>query len=340
MLKKTIITFVKISIALGLIYWMIVSGKLDLSLISKIIKYPQTLIISLLLLTLNLCLGSFRWSLLINDQLDKKINYYNILKINWIGYFFNMFLPGSVSGDFIKLIYIKKHEPKVKKRFLITSVIIDRIVGLCGLILIVGFVNFGNLITFSKHSYYLKSLILFNYFMVVGVIIFLSIIFISKDRQEMIKNIIIKIPIIGKKIEMFFEQLWLIGSNKTLISTCGLLSVAGQSCFLLAFWIICIPFYENIPVSFFFEIAPVGFISMAVPITPAGIGIGHLVFDKLFKLYSLDNGASVFNIFFVLTISLNLLGIIPYIFNNVSYKKINLFDESKLEEELNLNNES
>ena len=54
---------------------------------------------------------------------------------------------------------------------------------------------------------------------------------------------------------------------------------------------------------------------IAIPISPAGLGVGHAIFDILFRYFSVDNGASLFNLFFIVTIFLHLLGGIPYIFS-------------------------
>ena len=58
---------------------------------------------------------------------------------------------------------------------------------------------------------------------------------------------------------------------------------------------------------------PIGMMAVAVPISPAGLGVGHAIFDGLFKLYGTFNGASLFNLYFLTTISVNLMGIFPYL---------------------------
>ena len=59
-------------------------------------------------------------------------------------------------------------------------------------------------------------------------------------------------------------------------------------------------------------IFPIGNILIALPLAPGGLGVGHLAFDSLFQLIGIKDGANIFNLVFVINMSLNLLGAIPY----------------------------
>lgn len=61
-------------------------------------------------------------------------------------------------------------------------------------------------------------------------------------------------------------------------------------------------------------ILPLGILTTAIPISPGGLGLGHVAFENLFQLIGLKNGANVFNIIFFGNLFLNLLGSIPYLF--------------------------
>jgi uncharacterized membrane protein YbhN (UPF0104 family) len=60
-------------------------------------------------------------------------------------------------------------------------------------------------------------------------------------------------------------------------------------------------------------IYPVGVLTTAIPITPSGLGVGHVAFTKLFEMVGLQHGASVFNMFVFSQLILNMLGVIPYL---------------------------
>jgi len=107
-----------------------------------------------------------------------------------------------------------------------------------------------------------------------------------------------------------------------------LISMFVQSVAIVIFWYVIAPF-TNIP----FElkhaatIFPIGMISIAIPISPAGLGVGHYVFDQLFSVLGFLNGASLFNIYFVIMIMTNLTGVIPYVL--YSGKRISMKDVSE-----------
>jgi len=63
------------------------------------------------------------------------------LKLYWLGLFYNLFLPGSISGDAYKVIFLtKKFGVPYKKTT--AAVILDRLTGLLGLAFVLGFYGF------------------------------------------------------------------------------------------------------------------------------------------------------------------------------------------------------
>ena len=72
-------------------------------------------------------------------------------------------------------------------------------------------------------------------------------------------------------------------------------------------------FAQAIPFKFAFTFIPLGFVAIALPVAPAGMGVGHAIFGTLFSYFNIDNGASLFNLYFVAMVMINLLGVIPYL---------------------------
>jgi len=52
---------------------------------------------------------------------------------------------------------------------------------------------------------------------------------------------------------------------------------------------------------------------MILPISPAGLGVGHVAFDRLFSMIGLHDGATVFNVYLIGQLTPCLLGVIPYL---------------------------
>ena len=306
---------IKFIIAAALIGYLIKSGSLDFTLITKSLDNKTEWILCGFFLISNVLTGTLRWKNILQLSTDNKLQYLQVLKINWIGLLFNTVLPGSVSGDFIKLIYARDLDREnFSKTFLITSVLIDRILGLVGLLILLGLFSIMNYTELAAKSSELKNLLHFNFLVFIFVILFVISILLPVTIQSFILNIIGKLPIIAKHATKALEQIWMIGSNKKILFGNIVLSMIGQTFFILGFWSIATPFFETaIPFQYALTFIPLGLCTIAIPITPQGLGVGHVAFKTLFSYFGQSNGDSLFNLYFLSGVTVNLLGIIPYL---------------------------
>lgn len=79
-------------------------------------------------------LNACRWRLLLNVQ-GIRLPFPAVLRLSLIGFFFNLVIPGAVSGDFVKMAYISRHLPE-KSAESIFSIVVDRLVGMLGLFIL------------------------------------------------------------------------------------------------------------------------------------------------------------------------------------------------------------
>ena len=306
----------KFILSLGIIYWLVKSDRLDFSLIEKSLQFPWALIGCTLLIIIQDLIACFRWKILMQMEACKKISFLHYIKINWIGLFFNSILPGAVTGDLVKMFYARELDATCSKTFVFTTIILDRIIGLCGIFLILGgfsiFTYHQIQVDFPKIVPFLQ----FNFLLLAGVILFLFLLFLPPHHQKKIALTLLKLPLTGEKTNRFLMQGVSISSRKKTILTTLLLSIIAQVFAITALWIIIHPFINNsIPFHYAFTLFPLGLIMIAIPISPAGLGVGHAIFDVLFRYFSVENGASLFNLYFIVVVSLHLLGGIPYIFS-------------------------
>lgn len=313
MFKTIAINTIKLLIAAGLIYWLLQSGKLDLSLLSDLTQFPLAIIIACLLQFLNYLLCSWRWKLIISSRSNIFMPLWDIVKINWIGQFFSSVLPGSVSGDLIKLFYIQSMDKELSKKFVFASILIDRVMGLSGLILLVGISS----LLFSGHilatAPNMEGLLKINYMLTVAVISGLLLFFFCHPFVEKLLQLgrdKTKLSGIFDKILTLFTDLV---SIKTRMIRSVLVSIVIQFIAVLIFWSLISPFVAG-KMDFVQALAfiPIGLMTLALPIAPSGLGVGHAIFQKLFEFSGIDNGASLFNLYFVVTMVINVFGVIPY----------------------------
>ena len=307
-------TIAKLLLAFGLIFYLVKSGRIDFSILQKSLDHKLEWFLCFACLILNVLLGTLRWKNILEIKAERSFSYLKILKIGWIGLLFNTVLPGSVSGDFIKLVYAKPLDEKFTKTFLVTSVFLDRIFGLVGLLTLLGLSSIYNYGDLTAKSESLANLIHFNFLIFFGIILFIASILMPSKIQDKILGITSKVPVIATHLTNTFGQVWLVGKYRKVLFTNVFLSMAGQTFFLLGFWIIASPFFNvDVPFKYALTFIPLGLCTIAIPITPQGLGIGHAAFDTLFGYFGIDNGASLFNLYFISGVLVNLIGAIPYV---------------------------
>jgi glycosyltransferase 2 family protein len=316
MLKTFFVNTIKILIAAALIYWLISSGKLDFKLLMQLRDHPWAVLLAIILCVINFVLISYRWETILRARSQVTLPIIGLVRITWIGQFFSSVLPGSVSGDLVKILYVQKFDSSFSKKFIFASILIDRVMGLGGLILLVGISSlfFGSHILNNAPA--MKPLLNMNYILV-GIVIFSMLIFFFFHhwiRFVLSKMQNVALAGIFQKIIILWDDLVMIKSK---ILKAIALSLIVQFLGVLVFWSLISPFV-GAKMDFVQALAfiPVGLMTLALPIAPSGLGVGHAIFQKLFEFSGIDNGASLFNLYFVITLLVNIMGVIPYLMTN------------------------
>jgi uncharacterized membrane protein YbhN (UPF0104 family) len=311
MLKTIFINALKILSAALLLYWLVSSGKLDFKLLGSLQNYPLAIITAIFMSIMNFVLISYRWATILEARTQVSLPILGLLKITWIGQFFSSVLPGSVSGDLVKILYIKKFDDTFSKKFIFASILIDRIMGLSGLILLVGMSSlvFGKKIGAAAPA--MLPLLSINYLLMLLVIsAFISFFFFHHIIRKVLETLLGSFGIF-QKIMTLWDDLVLI--KKHILRALGL-SIVIQFMGVLIFWTLIRPFVGH-QMDFIQALAsiPIGLMTLALPVAPSGLGVGHAIFQKIFELSAIQNGASLFNIYFVISLGVNVLGVIPYL---------------------------
>jgi len=313
MLKTIFINTVKILIAAGLIYWLVTSGKLDFKLLAQLTEHPLAVLVSIFFILTNLVLISYRWETILRARSQARIPLLGVVRITWIGQFFSSVLPGSVSGDLVKILYVQKFDKTLTKKFVFASILIDRVMGLSGLILLVGMSSliFGKKI--SANAPAMIPLLNINYALMCLVVLSFGVFFYFHKfiRAFLVKLQSIALAGLFEKIISLWDDLVMIRKK---MAKAVALSVVVQFLSVVIFWSLIYPFVGD-HMNFVQALAfiPIGLMTLALPVAPSGLGVGHAIFQKLFELSHITNGASLFNLYFVVTLIVNVIGVIPYL---------------------------
>lgn len=295
---------------------MIQGDKLHLSELRLFFTNPSLLIATIGLWFFGpVLLGSLRWFLLLRG-VGVECTYARAVYLTLIGFAFNTSMPGAVSGDIIKAVYIVKDQKELGKTPAMLSVLLDRIIGLMGLFLI-GLVaclfNFemlwANPIT--------RSLVTFLFAIVFGVMTFLIFVYSPhKDEKDPILKLLAQdLPGFSALRKIYAALRSYRKSPSVILYTLVISMLIQISYFYYMYFVYALINGEAPNAGLLATVFPFGILVTAIPLAPGGLGVGHVAFDRLFTIVGLHNGANIFNLYALGPLALNLLGFIPYLLN-------------------------
>jgi uncharacterized membrane protein YbhN (UPF0104 family) len=134
-------TIFRFIIGIGLAYWLIhITLESSSGDIWSMIYQANSLLlfVALIFHGLIVSVASFRWNLLLRVQ-GICLRAKDLIRLTLIGVFFNISLPGAVSGDLVKMSLLAQHATDLKEETVL-AVLLDRALGLFGLFLVATFV--------------------------------------------------------------------------------------------------------------------------------------------------------------------------------------------------------
>ncbi|MNJ96874.1 hypothetical protein D3C87_146080 [compost metagenome] len=311
--KNLIIQILKVSFSVAIIYWLVSSGKLNFSALKALLT-PGYAFTALALVAMNIFLASERWRMLIKSQgLEAKS--WPTFKLSLIGGFFNFAMPGGVGGDVIKAYYFTREFPGTKV-IAVTSVLMDRVLGLFAMVLLALIVMFYDLAhILSVPTLWTLFLVIIALFVVF--IVALSMVFSSYLYDSgLLKKVINKLPLSAKFMKLY-ESMHLYGKNGGRIIATIVLSLISQCCAIVFLALVGqAAGFNEVSINTYFLVAPLGFMATAIPISPAGVGVGQAAFYFLFNLYTghqSELGPTTITAFQVGTFVVSLLGAFFYL---------------------------
>lgn len=282
-MKKVLIQILKFALAAGLIYWLIHTEKITPEPFLKLWSNPWLIPFVFTMIFFMILINNYRWLLLLQGQrIHTSVK--QTLPLTFIGLFFNFAMPGAVGGDVIKGYYIAQEQPGTKLRA-VTSVLIDRIVGMYALALIAVVAVLTNWSVIAT-SAQLQALGLFVFGVVAGFSVFFALGFSRRVRAHRMTHGVLKRLPGGRLFERAYDALHAFREGKRQFVMGIALSVLVQSLNIICFYVVARALhYDGVTLSSFFFIIPLGLIATAIPISPAGIGVGQAVFLALFTWY-------------------------------------------------------
>ncbi len=285
-LGKVLQTLLKVGFAGGLIYWMIKKGVLDLNSFAQLLT-PQIIILSLALVFMQVFLNNYRWLLLMRAQgLVSTVRY--TLPLSFIGMFFSFVMPGGVGGDVIKGYYVLQDNPNRKVAGAI-SIFMDRVIGFFIMIVtafVALFFNWSAVVASPQ----LKSVAAAVSLLFLGFMVFFALSFSRRLGKQVfgtfIGHLLFERLPGGQKIRQIYDCVHFYRNSPGALVKAMLLSACSQiPCVGFVYMIALAMGVTQLPIEVYFFLVPVGIVVLALPISPAGIGVGQTAFYFLFKIY-------------------------------------------------------
>ncbi len=311
-IKSGLATILKLGLAFGLIYWMWTSGKLDFEKLKVVLTDGYLLSLTIGVWVTTQILGAIRWRILLAG-LGYNISVWRSIQLHLTGIFFNTAMPGAVGGDIIKATYVILDNKDLGKSPAMTSVLMDRILGLFGLFTIGAVVVLLNVATIS-HIPALKPVAGAVMGLVAFTGLFLYLVSKTYKSDDPILRLVESSYPGSSFVQKIYKTFRQFENNPSYLIKAWLLSVGIQGAVLIYFCILTQALQaEVIETSQIAMIFPIGILVTALPIAPGGLGVGHVAFDQLFAIIGHHGGATIFNAYALGMLALNLTGIIGYI---------------------------
>lgn len=278
-LKSRLITILKIAVAAALIGYLVRAGHLDPKDLWRLMTV-QNVIMALVLIGLNIFIANWRWVILLRAR-GIQVSLMYGFSLYLIGTFFNFALPGSVGGDVVRGYYLVADHPG-RRLDCVLSIFIDRILGLYSFFILTLLAVAWDYQFVSTHEQ-IRWVALLAFLIFTAMTAFFVVAFSNRLSHLFgLKFFEKRIPVIHKLVTGFL----LFGRDRRAILYSVLVSLLGQGFAMIFFYQMGVISGEaDITLMAVMFVVPMGFLVTAVPIAPAGIGVGQVAFSYLFQAY-------------------------------------------------------
>ena len=308
--RSGILNFVLLVLGLGFMAWTLSSNWSVLEeVFSRPIQYPY-LIVGFGLVTTAAVISFVRWYALVR-MLGVPFRLMDSLRLSFVGAFFNLVIPGAVGGDLVKAAYLSRMNlPRTQA---ITTLLVDRIVGLLGLFFLASVTALAG---WSELSPAIQRLGIFAMLMALAGSVGLAVILLDLPTK-----LLPKLAASQGKLGILIRELSSLSRSycKRWPGLVGAVLVSGlcHAMTSMACYMVGLALFPNFQVglSKHLLIFPLVLFSTAVPLPFGALGFSEEISDQLFQLVGHPSGAVAMMGYRVLMYSFSLLAMVVYLWN-------------------------
>jgi uncharacterized protein (TIRG00374 family) len=252
---------------------------------------PWALVVSALLFGFALFVCVIRWRIVLDAQgLHLPLGRAN--RISFVAQFFNSFLLGSTGGDLIKAYYAAR-ETHHKKTEAVTTVFVDRLVGLWAMLLFAGLMMLPNYsLVRSSRDLAVPALLILA--MLAALTVVLGLAFwggVSKGFPRA-REYLRRLPK-GEVLERSLDTCRQFGRQKTFLLKTIALSLFVNVVSVMQYAVLGQGLHLGIPFITLSFIVPIVLCASALPITPSGLGVRENLFVLMLAVIGVPKTAAL-----------------------------------------------
>lgn len=310
--SKSARVLVKVFISMALLAYLVYSYDLS-DLWQKLTEVNVTFILlSLAMVIFGVFVSTLKWSLLLGP-LGLQASFIHLLRVYYIGCFFNLFMPGSVGGDLIRITLFGKQTGRLMRSGI--SVLVERFFGILSLwfVAMLSFLFIHNSIVEPV----IRSILIIISIMTVILLLVVWFFDVSKNVLLFMLKYFrgLNWEKVTVNIEQSIELLRLLMTNRLLLLKTFALSILFQIMAVSVNVTIATGVGLDIEWYLFFIIVPIVTTVIMVPFSFQGIGLREWSYVALFGMFGIAQSEilAVSILVFSLVIINSLIGGLVYI---------------------------
>jgi uncharacterized protein (TIRG00374 family) len=294
-------------------YYLYRKGLITTESFRKMASSPKTLVLCSLFMVLNTLSGALRWQVLLRTH-GADLGFVGTLKLSLVGMFFNIALPGAVSGDLVKGMHLMKRFPD-KRAAIFGTIVMDRMLGVSAMVFIGAFSALLSLVVPWGGS--LPQVLLWSIGGAGGAALaFFIYLFASSQRDplfQLLRMLSGRFSRLGS-VERLYLSVMAYRAHPRRVLKAILLSLAIHLLLILMAYFIAEAISLNaLPVFPVAVMVPIGMLATTIPVLPAGVGTGHAAFYALFMMVGSPLGAEVFSMMVLYQVMIGVVGGFTYL---------------------------
>ena len=312
MSRRHVSVLVRVIIAVLLLGWLVRSGSLDFGALAIFFEHPALLVANLAMFVGTYLVAAIRWRLLLRIA-GVQLSFRRAVHLTFTGAFLNVVAPGGVGGDVVKSIYVARDLAPARRPSVFLIALLDRLLAMAGLVAVAVVLNVAARAV-SGDSRLSDATSAIALLALVTLVLPVAALVLVRRFGKRLEGSGEGMSRIARLRTRLVAAARLVSERPGALALSFGLSIGIHVCGIVWFSVVASAVLDqHVSVARMAAVYPLGMLSVLLPISYAGFGVGHIAFKQLFAMVGLTGGANVLNVYLIGQIVPCLFGVIPYL---------------------------